>query len=111
MASGNCFSNCSWSMSLDNSCRCIMHTDDQGGRGAMPCYLLNDKCGCADPFPKSSHFSCAHEAQQSCLSKRIERCLWVRCRSVNFAGIRGNDLCNHLFKVVKIVGALRSSSR
>src|SRR5438477_5705104 len=104
MSSGNCFSNCLWSMCLDNSRRCIMHADDQGGRSAMPCDLLNDKCDCADSFPKSSHLSCAHQTQQSCLSKRIERCLWVRCRSVNIASSRSNDLRENGFKRIQIGG-------
>ena len=64
----------------------------------MPCDLLNDQCGGADSFPKSSHLFCAPHAQKSCLSKRIERCLWVRCRSVNFAGSRSNDLRENGFK-------------
>src|SRR5947208_17126212 len=81
-----------------------MHADDQGGRGAMPCNLLDDKCGSADSFPKSSHLFCAHQAQQSCLSKRIERGLWVRCRSVNFTSNRSNDLRENGFKRIQIGG-------
>jgi hypothetical protein len=68
----------------------------------MPCNLLNDKCGRADSFPKSSYLLCAHQTQQSCLSKRIERCLGVRCRSVKFAGSWGNDLHENGFKRIQI---------
>src|SRR5258706_1819860 len=102
MALGNCFSNCSWSMCLDNSGCCIMHADDQSGRGAMPCYPLDDQCGGADSLPKSSHLFCAHQTQKPCLSERIERCLWVGRRSVHFAGSRRNNPCENGFKSVEI---------
>src|SRR5258708_24231448 len=96
-------------MSLDNSCRCIMHADDQGSRGAVPCYLLDDQRGGADSFPKSSHLFCAHQAQKPCLGKCIERCLWVGRRSVNFASSRSNDLLENGFKHIQI-GRTRGGS-
>ena len=68
----------------------------------MPCYLLDDKRGGADSFPKSSNLFCAHQAQKSCLGKRIERGLRVRCRAVNFASSWSNGLREYRFKSIEI---------